>query len=158
METAAQCWRPMRQGDLAEVLRIAAVVHADLPESATVLAERLALFPAGCIMTAGGYAIAHPARFGAPPALNTLLGALAVDADALHLHDVALVPERQGRGLGAGALRLLAELAPRYGLARITLIAVHGTPEYWRRFGFTDTCVAPAGLGSYGPDARYMSR
>ncbi len=151
-------WRQMTSDDLAEVDRIAGLVHADLPESMAVLEERLALFPQGCLMTEGGYILAHPVRFGAPPPLDTLLGSLPPDADALHLHDVALEPARQGHGLGTAAMAAVQALARRYDLGRITLIAVHGTPDFWRRFGFGDAGISPAALGSYGPGARYMVR
>ena len=151
-------WRQMTSDDLAEVDRIAGLVHADLPESMAVLEERLALFPQGCLMTEGGYILAHPVRFGAPPPLDSLLDALAPDADALHLHDVALDPRCQGRGLGKAAMAVVQAIAQRHGLTRITLIAVHGTPEYWRRFGFADAAVSPAALASYGAGARYMVR
>ena len=151
-------WRAMTADDLPEVTRIADIVHADLPESPAVLAERLALFPAGCLVTGGGYAIAHPARFGAPPPLDTLLGALPPGADALHLHDIALLPGFQGRGLGGSAVRTLAALAATQRLRQMTLIAVHGTPPYWARLGFVAALAQPPGLASYGPGALYMAR
>ena len=147
----------MRAADLDAVLRIAAVVHADLPESRAVLAERLALYPAGCLMTEGGYAIAHPARPFHPPALDTLLGALPADAACLHVHDVALLPARQGGGRGAAAIARFAALAAAEGLGRLSLIAVHGTGDYWRRHGFAPAAVHLP-LGSYGAGAVYMIR
>ena len=146
-------WRSMAEADLPEMQRIADLVHADLPERAEVMAERLRLFPAGCLATLGGYAVAHPSRFGAPPALDTLLASLADDADVLHWHDVALLPALRGQGLGAAAMRCLLNVAARHRLARITLIAVHGTTPYWARFGFV---AAEAAVASYGADARYM--
>src|SRR5271170_3620943 len=143
--------------DLAGVQRIAAAVHAEFPERGTVFAERLALFPAGCLFADGGYVVAHPARQGEPPALDTLLGALPAGADALHVHDIALLPARQGRGFGAAAVRLLLEVAARHGLPDLSLVAVHGTAPYWARFGFRDA-PASAALASYGAGARYMVR
>jgi GNAT superfamily N-acetyltransferase len=147
----------MRPANLPAVERIAARVHAGLPERAKVVAERLALFPAGCLFTEGGYAIAHPTRLGEPPALDTLLGALPDSADTLHVHDVALVPGMQGRGLGGAALRSLVAVAVRHGLAWLSLVAVHGTPPYWARFGFAEA-PASAALATYGAEARYMVR
>jgi GNAT superfamily N-acetyltransferase len=150
-------WRPMLPADIATVARIGDVVHADLPERDSVFAERLALFPAGCWMTDGGYAIAHPTKRGEPPALDTLLGVLPPDADTLHVHDVALLPAMQGRGLGGSALKTITGIAGRNGFFWLSLVAVHGTPPYWARFGFQDA-PASAALASYGPDARYMVR
>jgi len=155
MSDPAATWRPMAQADLPGVERIGEAVHADFPERPDIFAERLALFAEGCWVTAGGYAVAHPIRLGAPPALDTLLGALAADADTLHVHDVALLPALQGRGLGRAALGLLRGVAARHGLARMSLVAVHGSGPYWARFGFADAPAAE-GLASYGADARYM--
>lgn len=146
----------MTADDIPEVLRIADAVHADMPESAEVFAERLALFPDGCLMTDGGYAVAHPVRLGAPPPLDTLLGALPPDAGALHVHDVALLPHLQGQGLGAAALARFIQVAGQHGLPALSLVAVHGTPDYWRRFGFRP--AAGADVRSYGADAVYMVR
>ena len=92
------------------------------------------------------------------PALDTLLGGRPAAADVLHLHDVALLPERQGRGLGSAAVARIAVVAARYGLRRMTLVAVHGTPGYWGRRGFGETGLTPPGLESYGPGARYLVR
>lgn len=157
MTPPASQWRQMLPADLAEVMRIAAVVHADMPESEAVLAGRLLLFPLGCLMTRGGYVISHPSRVGEPPALNELLGTLPADADALHLHDVALLPALRGQGMGGAAVRRVLDTAARLSLPRVTLVAVHGTPPYWARSGFVEV-PASASLASYGPDARYMVR
>jgi len=148
-------WRAMTEADLPDVGRIADVVHLDLPERAEVLAERLHLFAQGCLMTSGGYAIAHPCRTGAPPVLDTLLRALPKDADALHVHDVALLPELRGQGLGAAAVAQFMRVAADCGLSRVGLVAVHGTAPYWARFGFRE---AAAAVSSYGTDAAYMVR
>jgi GNAT superfamily N-acetyltransferase len=148
-------WRAMTGADLPEIERIAALVHVDFPERAAVFAERLGLFPDGCLMTDGGYAIAHPTRVGVPPALDTLLGTLPEDADALHVHDVALLPRLRGQGRGAAAIAHLLRVATGHGFSWATLIAVHGTAPYWARFGF---CEMSAAVATYGADARYMAR
>jgi GNAT superfamily N-acetyltransferase len=157
MIAGAAAWRPMQQADLGMVERVGTAVHADLDERPSILAERLALFPAGCWVTDGGYAIAHPSRLGEPPALDTLLGALPEDADTLHVHDVALLPAMRGLGLGGTVLKAITGTATRLGLGWISLVAVHGTPPYWARFGFAEAPAAPS-LASYGPAARYMAR
>lgn len=106
-------WRAMAAADLAAAERIAARVHPDYPEDAAVFAERLSLFPEGCLVLVspsgelGGYVIAHPWRLGQPPALNSLLGALPAAADTLYIHDIALLPERRGGGAAGRALERL---------------------------------------------------
>src|SRR5690349_24772281 len=90
-------WRPMTPADLPQVERIAAIVHPSYPESEDVPVERLALFPAGCFFAQDGggsplgYAVSLPGRLGRPPALDSLLGELAGDADRPSLHGVALL-------------------------------------------------------------------
>ena len=49
-------WRPMRAANLAAVERIAEIVHPAYPESEEVPAERLTLFPAGCLIAEGALA------------------------------------------------------------------------------------------------------
>ncbi len=147
----------MTADDLAEVHRIADAVHADFPERPEVLAERLALFPAGCFFLDGGYVLSHPARRGEPPALDTLLHVLPVEAEALHVHDIALLPAQQGRGSGSAALQVLQAVAAERGLPWLSLVAVHGTGPYWTRFDFREASASSA-LATYGAEARYMVR
>jgi GNAT superfamily N-acetyltransferase len=157
-------WRRLADADLAAVAAIGAVVHAAYPERPEVAAERLRLFPAGCRAAtdaAGavlGYALAHPWRLGAPPALDTLLGRLPEPADCLYLHDVALVPSARGAGLGAALVPLLRRVAAAHGLARLALVAVHGSAPWWARFGFAPSPSGEhsAGLASYGATAAYL--
>lgn len=148
-------WRAMTEADLPMVMRVGDVVHADLPERLEVVAERLRLFPAGCWVTDRGYLLSHPTRRGTAPALDRLLGALPADADTLHLHDVAFLPERQGQGGGGAGVRLAFDIAARHGLGGVALVSVHGTGPYWARFGFA---AAPADVASYGDGAIYMVR
>jgi hypothetical protein len=74
-------WRTMTGFDLGDVETIAAQVHPTLHESAEVLAEKQRLYPHGAYLLeigdrATGYVLSHPWLFGAPPALNALLGTL----------------------------------------------------------------------------------
>lgn len=155
-------WRPMREHDLAAVLDVANAVHQGLPEREVVFAERLSLFPEGCLVLSGGttvegYAVSHPIRRFRPPALDTLLGGLPHHADDYYIHDVAVAPRRRGGGHAAAAIDRLLDLARAYETA--SLVSVYGTAEFWARFGF-----APATrdmgdkLSAYGASAVYMLR
>jgi GNAT superfamily N-acetyltransferase len=158
-------WRVMTAGDLPLVERIAEIVHPDYPESGDVPAERLSLFPAGCLIAEDGqgdvlgYAVSHPGRLGRPPALDSLLGRMSPDADCLYLHDVALLPEARGLGLGELLVDLLRALGARSGFPLLALTAVNRSTPYWRRRGFSDYSgdeMLAAKLASYGGDAVYM--
>ncbi len=79
-------WRTMSASDVDAALRVADEVHPDLPEGDYVFAERSSLFPEGCLVLveAGkvcGYTLSHPIRHRQPPALDSLLGEIAADAD-----------------------------------------------------------------------------
>ncbi|KQT52372.1 hypothetical protein ASG43_20175 [Aureimonas sp. Leaf454] len=159
-------WRPLRAEDLPGLDALADLVHPTFFERPEVLAERLALFPEGCLALPGlagvsrlsGYILSHPARLGSPPPLDTLLGRLDPQADALYLHDIALGPECRGRGLAAEAIGRVLSIGARYPATM--LISVYGTAPFWRRFGFrdeTDT-ANPDKLAPYGSGARYMVR
>ena len=159
---ATPAWRPMRAGDLLDVDRIGAIVHPGHPEREAVPAERLRLFPAGCLIaqpgdTVIGYAIAHPGIVGRPPALDTLLGTLPDGADCLYIHDVALLPDARGQQLGAAVVGILAAIANDNGFARLALKAVNKSADFWSRRGFAATSIGKS-LASYGDDAIYMVR
>jgi GNAT superfamily N-acetyltransferase len=155
----------MTPSDLPRVGAIAAAVHAAYPEDAAVFAERLRLYPAGCrVLEADGpvrgYVLSHPWRSGAPPALNSLLGALPKSPDTYYLHDLALLPEARGFGAGSAVVAALAEQARTKRLSTLSLVAVHGSAAFWRRHGFAaveDAALAEK-LRSYGADARFMVR
>lgn len=143
----------MTASDLPEVSRIAGLVHPDFPEDDAVFAERLALFPAGClVLPAGGYLLAHPWTRGCPPALNSRLGALPARPDTLYLHDIALLPAARGRGAGEAALRRVEALARPFG--EVSLVAVGGSAGFWGRMGFVQGC---ADAGSYAGGV-YMTK
>jgi GNAT superfamily N-acetyltransferase len=155
----------MIAADLTFVERIAGIVHPAYPESEEVPAERLALFPAGCLIAEGalaevlGYVVSHPGRLGRPPALDSRLGELPSDADCLYLHDVALLPEARGLGLGESLVDLLRALGIRSGFKVLALTAVNRSTSYWRHRGFSDYSgdgILAAKLASYGDGAVYM--
>jgi GNAT superfamily N-acetyltransferase len=159
-------WRPLMAKDMAAVARVAGFVHADLPERDGVFAERVRRFPDGCLALVaedgqlGGYALSHPIRRRQPPALDSLLGAIAPDADQYYIHDVCVLPELRGRGLAAQGIRRLLAVAERYPSA--CLVSVYGTAPFWGRYGFgpppsVDEALS-AKVRGYGADATYMER
>jgi GNAT superfamily N-acetyltransferase len=159
-------WRAMQESDLPAVTAIAAEVHPDYPESPAVFAERLRLFAQGCLVavdvngTALGYAIAHPAVLGQPPALDSLLHDLSSQADCLYLHDVALTAATRQSGLGGALVGYIRELAIAHGFACAALMAVNNSTAYWQRRGFmpyehADDTLAKK-ISSYDSDAQYL--
>lgn len=150
----------MRPDDLATVNRIAGQVHPNFPESDAIPTERLALYPAGCLVLetdadVTGYTVSHPWQAGKPPALDHLLGQLPDHPGTFYLHDLALLPAARGTGAATQAVGLLVALAARAGLPTMTLVAVNNATGFWQRQGFRIIGAAPA---SYGADARVMTR
>jgi ribosomal protein S18 acetylase RimI-like enzyme len=155
----------MTAADLPAVMAVAAEVHPNYPEGEVVFAERLALHPAGCLVSAvgeglGGYVLSHPWRLRQVPALDSLLGALPDDADAYYIHDLALLPVARGGGAALACVDKLAAHASACGFARMALVAVGNSAGFWRRHGFHeahDEALARK-LASYDDAARYMVR
>jgi GNAT superfamily N-acetyltransferase len=160
-------WRPLSANDITSLIRIADKIHPDLPESKQVFAERVSLFPQGCLGLfdeAGeltGYIISHPIRYREPPALNQLLGGIAPGAEQYYVHDLAVLPEIRGSGFAHEGLdRVLGSVAKRY--ATTGLVSVYGTVGFWGRYGFMvpevmDEVLRKKVLG-YGDDAVYLER
>ncbi len=155
----------MTLADLPDIERIAAAVHPDHPEDRAVFAERLRLFPAGCLIlsahaTAQGYAFGHPWVRARPPKLNRLLGQRPDTPDTFYIHDLALLPSVRARGWAGSAIAAFVAQARQAGLPTITLVAVGGSVPFWRHHGF-EPVPDPAlqrGLSSYGDTACYMVR
>ncbi|KAL9015288.1 MAG: hypothetical protein Q9173_000086 [Seirophora scorigena] len=161
-------WRSMSANDIESLVRVANKIHPDLPESDQVFAERITLFPAGCLALMEddgggdelcGYVISHPIRRRQPPALDSLLGEIAPDADQYYIHDLAILPEVRGRGLARQCMEKLFAIAKRY--TSTSVVSVYGTAPFWGRFGFVveeiDEGLKMRVLG-YGDDAMYLER
>lgn len=156
-------WRAMQASDLPDVHALSKRIHTAYPEGPAIARERLALASQWCRVLVSddalsGYLLAHPWRRGAPPALDSLIGALPDDPDCLYIHDIAIVPERRGHGDAAVLLAALTrEAIDRFGM--IALVSTGPATGYWRRQGFAPRPVArPDILASYDGDALYMER
>jgi hypothetical protein len=111
MTTPQPQWRRMTAADMPVVMAVGDVAHPTLPEGDEVFIERLQFFPEGCLALAMdmsdntskvcGYAISDPIRKNQLPALDSLLGNIAPDADQCYIHHVVVMPELRGRGLVA---------------------------------------------------------
>jgi GNAT superfamily N-acetyltransferase len=155
----------MTPADLPAMFAIADVVHPNYPEDPEVFAERLALYPDGCLVLmregrAVGYIVSHPWTYAQPPALNSLLGALPVSPTTYYIHDIALLPKVRGTG-GANAVvtRLIAQ-AGILGVGNISLVAVNDSVAFWTRHGFhiVPDAALDRKLRSYDAQARFMVR
>ena len=156
-------WRAMTGYDLRAVEAIAAEVHPGLFEAPEVLAERHRLYRNGCYLLEigekpAGYLLSHPWRFGALPALNSLLSAIPADANTYYLHDLALLPVARRVGAASRIVEALIKHATARRLPTMSLVAVNGSAGFWERHGFvvTDKPGLEAKLLSYDRAARFM--
>ena len=160
-------WCQLFPSNIRNLSQIADNLHPDLPEREQVFAERLKLFPDGCLALVGaeggeicGYVISHPILRAQPPALDSLLGKIASDADQYYIHDLVIVPELRGHGFTWGCIsKILTTVAKRHRTT--SLVSVYGTTSFWGRFGFVPEEVGEAmkkKLLEYGDDATYLER
>lgn len=156
-------WRPMAADDLPAVLDVSVRVHPGFPEGEAMFRNRLALFPAGCLVleeagAIAGYAVSHPIRRYRPPPLDVLLDALPADADDYYVHDVALLPRARGGGQARAGIERVLDVAAAYPTA--SLVSVYGTAPFWQRFGFAPVSDRDMRekLTPYGEGAVYMLR
>jgi ribosomal protein S18 acetylase RimI-like enzyme len=134
-------WRPMVAADLPGVLAVADCVHPAFPEEGAVFADRLRLYPLGCLAFSSGedvlgYAVSHPWRAYDPPALNASLGELPREPATYYIHDVALLPELRGSGAAALVVALLLARARKEAFHTMSLVAVNNSTGFWERHGF----------------------
>ncbi|KAL8840010.1 MAG: hypothetical protein Q9170_001494 [Blastenia crenularia] len=159
-------WREMSATDVKSLVRVADEIHPELPESDSVFAERIKLFPEGCLALVDvesdefyGYVISHPISRRQPPALDSCLGEIVSEADQYYIHDLAIFPKARGLGLAQECIDKLFVIAKEYPTT--SLVSVYGTASFWRHFGFMpeeiDETLKKKVLG-YGNDAVYLER
>lgn len=163
---AKASWHRLSVDKIKSLVCVADQIHPDLPESDEVFAERIKLFPEGCLGLMeekcdelGGYVISHPIKHLQPPALNSPLGKITTDADQYYIHDLAILPKFRGRGLAEECVKTLFAIASRYPTT--CLISVYGTEQFWSRYGFLPVKVdgiLKEKLLDYGNDATYLER
>lgn len=162
--TSPAQWQPLRAADMAQVDRIAGLIHAGLPERPEVLAQKRDLSPATCLKLTleghiVGYGLAHPwILFDVPP-LDAFLDGLPPAPTCLYVHDVAILPEARGHRAAARFVAILDGQARALGVAHLACVSVYGTVGFWSGLGFEteDGPDSKEKLSRYGDSARYMT-
>lgn len=144
---------------------IARAIHPALPERPEVFAERLLLFPKGCLVLARhekivGYGLSHCWMLNSIPPLDTFLEQMPSHADCLYIHDVAVLPEVREHGSAGLYVELMVQRARQMGINFLALVSVYRAQPFWAKRGFeiTSASLPGAKLQSYGPTAKYMTR
>jgi N-acetylglutamate synthase-like GNAT family acetyltransferase len=105
-----------------------------------------------------GYGISHPWTLFSAPALNDFLVSIPDNADCMHIHDIAVLPQARGRRSVAAYVALVRALAANLKMRNLACVSVYETDALWARYGFhveaRDT--VSFGIKGYGPTAKYM--
>ncbi|MGT2506518.1 GNAT family N-acetyltransferase [Cupriavidus basilensis] len=171
--------RPMRPTDLPAVLEIQAQCYRGmLLESGAALASRLTLSPATCWAAAragqnetlAAYLFTHMWPQDSLPPLDGVLEPHWERSDESRraaaltwfVHDMAVAPAGQGKGLAQGLYVAARAAALDAGLRSSRLVAVQSAAPWWRRLGYEKIAAADdasdAKLSAYGADAVLMGR
>ncbi len=146
--------------DIAELHRIEAAVYpSPLAESPEVLASRIQTAPDFCAVAMLdqkyiGYILAHPWLDNSSPGLGVIMASTPINADVVHLHDLAVLPQMQGKGVSRLLLTWLEDRVAESDFDIITLVAVNGADTFWTAMEFQD--IGPA--TGYDKVARLMRR
>ncbi|SOE46640.1 GCN5-related N-acetyltransferase [plant metagenome] len=162
--------RGMCAADIPDVLDVQAAAYpAILNEEAGFFLNRLALSPATCWVARDaasdamqGYLVAYPWSGGLPPELGQALPSLPAGADHWFLHDCAVHPRAQGRGVGKALYEAGRRQAWEAGLRHGCLVALAEAVPYWLRLGYATPVGVMPGLAEklrqYGEGACYLAR
>lgn len=157
--------RLMRPNDIPALESIALACYpADFFESTRAFQSKLEQSASSCFVACKrtqvvGYLIAMPALLSSPPLLNTETKTLPADPDTLYLHDLALMPDCRGTGIGAALVAAFFAEQMAFQLPNAALVAIQNSAPYWRRYGFAPaetTIDLGDKIASYGRDASYM--
>lgn len=162
-EMAIHHWRAMNETDIARASEIERSAHPDYQEGKAIIANRLQIFPHGCLIfqvdgIAYGYMLCHPWTRGKPVDLNTAITSTPHDADCLYIHDLAMSTDVCGTGAGRSAIPVACDLALAKGLHTLAIVALPLAMTFWERRGFVAAAITDGSNleSKYGSDAQYM--
>ncbi len=106
-------WQPMTLDDLENVYLISQNTWADYGETFATYKNKFLTAPNGCYVykednnsTIKGYIISHPWNIHyPPPQLNTPLIKLNLEENCWFIHDIVILPESRGAGIGDEIIR-----------------------------------------------------
>ena len=95
------------------------------------------------------YCIAHPILPNTIPPLGKIIPCELETGLDWFVHDVVVHPDFRGQGLVPMLINESIGLASDLDCKNVSLVAIDGRQEYWKRFGFTTQYDCPDHLG-YG--------
>jgi ribosomal protein S18 acetylase RimI-like enzyme len=127
-------WREMMIEDIPYVYNIANDIWTMHKEDRIIYENKFCSFPQGCYVYDDngikGYIISHPYNISSPPKINTLLP--NVEINCLFIHDIVIVSEYRGRGIGNEIINTILDNNPIVSLVACDDTAKH----FWLGYGF----------------------
>lgn len=151
----------MQPAQLPAVMQIQALAYAGLPvlEPLECFASRQRLAPDGCQVVldhgeVAGYLFSHPWDAGPPPSLGAPLTALPASSGYWFIHDCAVNPAWQGRGVARRLLAAAMASARRHQARALRLVSLGAARGFWQQQGFQPAALAAASGGGTALQAR----
>jgi len=142
------------------ILKIQEEAYTELPpEDVNILKSKWLSSPKTCAVYLNhenqilAYLLAHPWASQTPPKLHEK--SPVTNSSNLYLHDLALAHEARGKGIAKKLVENLIDNAKVQVFAKILLVAVQNSEQFWAKFGFLDipnAVICP----SYGDSAKLM--
>lgn len=132
--------------DIDQIIAIQKAVYTDkqLIEDRTAFISKIDIFPEGALgyVDDGGlvaYLFCHPWRTERVVSLDEELKVLPKVPNCFYLHDLSVLPNYGGQGIGTKLARRAIKIGINSGFFRFELVAVQNSTEFWTRFGFKST-------------------
>jgi ribosomal protein S18 acetylase RimI-like enzyme len=140
-------WRKMVIEDIPYVYNIATDIWTIHTESRIIYENKFFSFPEGCYVYDDngikGYIITHPYNISSPPKINTLL--TNVEINCLFIHDIVIVTEYRGRGIGNEIINKILD-----NNQIVSLVAFDDkAKDFWIGYGFEVVNTSDCDYGIY---------
>lgn len=137
--------------DVPVVCSIAMDIWSGYGESRAIYENKFRASPKGCYVYEDnndikGYVISHPSNILSPPQLNTPLA--EVEVNCWFIHDIVVLPECRGRGVGDEIIQKILTDNPIVSLVACDDENVK-TKEFWMRYGFEVVETPDCNYGIY---------
>ena len=140
-------WREMLIEDVPQVHNIAKDIWTIHKESRIIYENKFCSFPEGCYVYDDngikGYVISHPYNISSPPKINTFL--TNVEINCLFIHDIVIVTEYRGRGIGNEIINKILDNNPIVSL----VASDNKTKDFWIGYGFKVAETSDCDYGIY---------
>ncbi|MGP9802468.1 GNAT family N-acetyltransferase [Rheinheimera sp. NSM] len=154
--------KPIDDTSWSGIAQVQAEAYSQVePENLDVLKSKWLRSPESCFVyeKAGkvvGYLLAHSWNSETPPKLFQALP-VGTGGAIIFLHDLAILREVSGEGIGGKMVVHLLQIAKEQGFQQIRLVSVQDSLGFWQKQGFSPIKHQEI-CSSYGEDAQLMSQ